>query len=179
MAIKINARGRAAAPAPLAARGGATPRKRRRATLSAKDVERFWAKVDQSGDCWLWKCKRTASGGQFRVNGKRPVAHRIAWEVTRGAIPPRYAVRRTCGNLLCVRPEHLQLASGAECAWRAKLTPSQVAAIRQRYSTGTISQRGLAREFGVSPQSINRLLHNLTWRQVTPPRGRARAAATV
>jgi hypothetical protein len=144
----------------------AARRKQRGPALSEKDVERFWSKVDQTGDCWLWKCRRTASGGQFRVGGKRPVAHRIAWQVSFGVIPPRYAVRRACGNLLCVRPEHLQLVSGAECAWRAKLTPAQVATIRQRYATGNISQRGLAREFGVSPQSINRLLHNLTWRQV-------------
>jgi hypothetical protein len=147
-------------------------RKGRGLALDERDAERFWSKVDQTGECWLWKCQRTASGGQFRVSGKRPVAHRVAWQLSHGTIPPRHAVRRTCGNLLCVRPEHLQLISGAECAWRAKLTPDQVATIRSRYSRGTISQRGLAREFGVSPQSINRLLHRLTWREVAAPRRR-------
>ena len=149
-----------------------TNKKARGLALSEPDAERFWSKVNQTGDCWLWNCRRTASGGQFRVSGKRPVAHRVAWQLIHGSIPPRYAVRRTCGNLLCVRPEHLQLVSGAECAWRAKLTPDQVSTIRTRYAQGTMSQRGLAREFGVSPQSINRLLHGLTWREVASPRRR-------
>ncbi len=55
--------------------------------------ERFWAKVDKSGDCWEWTAGRSNQGyGQFAINrgGKRwktEPAHRVAWELTNGEIP--------------------------------------------------------------------------------------------
>lgn len=77
--------------------------------------DRFWSKVDKSGDCWLWQGKpRAADGcGQFSVerNGRRgPVlVHRYVYETTYGEIPPLAEVERTCNHPLCVRPEHLRL----------------------------------------------------------------------
>lgn len=46
---------------------------------------------------------------------------------------------------------------------RAKLTEEQVRAIREKYATGSVSQRGLAREYGVEPRTINLIVHNKTW----------------
>lgn len=79
--------------------------------------DRFWSKVDKSGECWLWTDKpRAADGlGQFSIdrNGKRRLvlAHRFAYELAYGEIPAG-EVARTCNHLLCVRPEHLRLAAG-------------------------------------------------------------------
>lgn len=42
---------------------------------------------------------------------------------------------------------------------RRKLTPAQYSAIREEYNTGTISQRGLARKYGVSRRSIVFILY--------------------
>ena len=76
--------------------------------MSASTVEeRFWSKVDkQPGACWLWTASSFKNGrGQFRVGARNQQAHRVAWELTFHS-PPIGLLRSTCGNLLCVRPDH-------------------------------------------------------------------------
>jgi HNH endonuclease len=69
--------------------------------------ERFWSKVDKHPRaCWLWTASTFKNGrGQFRVGVRNQQAHRVAWELTLHA-PPIGLLRSTCGNLLCVRPDH-------------------------------------------------------------------------
>ena len=73
-------------------------------------AERFWAKVDKSGDCWLWTEGRfrwrAADYGAFTVKGKRVAAHRVAYTLTYGAI--KHTIDHLCRNTLCVRPDHLE-----------------------------------------------------------------------
>jgi hypothetical protein len=73
--------------------------------------ERFWSKVVMGDDCWLWQAAiRSSDGiGVFGYDGKILYAHRLAWVIAFGPLPSRAEVRRTCGNLLCVRPLHLLL----------------------------------------------------------------------
>lgn len=69
-------------------------------------VERFWSKVEKGPDCWLWRGSRSGGGqGQFRVGRSMERAHRVAWVLTFGSLPPRQ-LRSMCGNLDCVRPDH-------------------------------------------------------------------------
>jgi len=80
-------------------------------------AERFWAKVDRSGDCWLWTAgvwKSRGGYGKFqagssRANARVVYAHRQAWELTNGAIPEGAIVRHRCDNPPCVNPDHLVL----------------------------------------------------------------------
>lgn len=82
-------------------------------------VERFWAKVDSSDPtgCWPWTGNRnTSSGfGIARTEKGRMLAHRVAWELTHGVqlSSDEYILHlrleEGCGNILCVRPEHLYL----------------------------------------------------------------------
>lgn len=78
--------------------------------------ERFWAKVDTEGDCWLWKAAVRASDGigVFGYEGKILYAHRVAYVIAFGSLPRGAAVRRSCTNPLCVRPLHLVLALRGE-----------------------------------------------------------------
>lgn len=46
----------------------------------------------------------------------------------------------------------------------AKLTCIQVAQIIARYASGTETQRGLAKEFGVSQRQILRIVHGVSWK---------------
>jgi hypothetical protein len=76
-------------------------------------AERFWEKVDRTGDCWLW----TGSGdryGHVRLNGKIVQAHRVAWELTNGPIPEGLQCLHTCDRPLCVNPEHLWLGTRSD-----------------------------------------------------------------
>lgn len=72
------------------------------------DKERFWSKVNKSGECWLWTASPGAHGrGQFSVEGRPVVATRYSWEMAHGAVPDGAEVRQSCGHKLCVRPSHL------------------------------------------------------------------------
>lgn len=75
--------------------------------------ERFWSKVDTSGECWLWMAVRTVSGyGQFTpVHGKRAAAHRWAYAETYGAIPAGLTLDHLCRTRACVKPAHLEPVS--------------------------------------------------------------------
>lgn len=74
--------------------------------------ERFWAKVDKSGDCWNWTAYVMPLGyGQFQGIGSKVLAHRFAYEITKGAIPKGIEVDHVCFNRICVRPDHLRLTT--------------------------------------------------------------------
>lgn len=71
--------------------------------------ERFWSKVDKSGDCWLWQGGVNNGGyGSFAVDGHRKVmAHRYSVELDGREIPPSMYVCHTCDTPRCVNPAHL------------------------------------------------------------------------
>lgn len=79
------------------------------------DTERFWAKVDRTGACWLWVAGVDRRGyGRFWARGHQHGAHREAYRLTYGEIPDGLFVCHRCDTPLCVRPSHLFLGSHAE-----------------------------------------------------------------
>jgi hypothetical protein len=73
-------------------------------------TDRFWEKVDKSGECWVWTAAKQASGyGKFVIRkGDTPVgAHRLAYQLEVGDIPEGMYVLHRCDNPSCVRPDHL------------------------------------------------------------------------
>ena len=48
---------------------------------------------------------------------------------------------------------------------RSKLTEAQVVVIRARYKKGGVTQAYLAKHFGVSQQTIHRIVSNLLWKR--------------
>ncbi len=96
------------------------------------DDQRFWSRVDMSGDCWLWTGPvRSYGAGKviMRVSGRsRDIsAHRLAWEMEHGAVPDGMKVVQTCGNPLCVR--HL------------RLSPSRFTKIQARHIDSPLPER--------------------------------------
>jgi len=78
------------------------------------EVSRFWSKVDKSGDCWLWTAGLRLGYGQFRRThdrGNPAVAHRYAYEITKGQIPAGMQLDHLCRNRACVNPDHLEPVS--------------------------------------------------------------------
>jgi hypothetical protein len=80
-----------------------------------ESIERFSAKVDRSGDCWVWTGSRS-TGGYARVwDGKRVVqAHRLSYELFVGPIPDGLYLDHLCRNRRCVKPEHLEPVTNQE-----------------------------------------------------------------
>lgn len=71
--------------------------------------ERFWEKVDKSGDCWNWVGSDNGRGyGIFYHDGRYSRAHRFAYELMVGPIPEGLTLDHLCRNTYCVRPRHLQ-----------------------------------------------------------------------
>lgn len=77
---------------------------------------RFWSAVRRIDGCWEWKGFRNHNGyGRLTFHGRQYLAHRIAWELTKGAsIPKGMHVLHHCDNPPCVRPVHLWLGNDAD-----------------------------------------------------------------
>lgn len=76
-------------------------------------TERFWAKVDKSGDCWLWTAGTNSWGyGAFSVAGRMVGAHRFAYELIVGPIPAGKELdRRASCPKRCINPGHLRITT--------------------------------------------------------------------
>ncbi|MBI5315856.1 MAG: HNH endonuclease [Nitrospirae bacterium] len=71
--------------------------------------DRFWSKVAKGPpeDCWLWMGARLLTGyGVFSLGGSDG-AHRVAWMLTHGPIPPGRHICHHCDNPPCCNPAHL------------------------------------------------------------------------
>lgn len=75
----------------------------------AEAEERFWAKVDQAGECWLWTGDLDQNGyGNALVNRRKRKAHRVAYEALVGPIPEGLELDHLCRVRNCVRPDHCE-----------------------------------------------------------------------
>ena len=74
-------------------------------------ADRFWAKADKSGECWLWTASRTKKGyGQFKAE-HMVYAHRFAYELLVGPIPDGLTIDHLCRVRHCVNPDHMEPVS--------------------------------------------------------------------
>lgn len=142
--------------------------------------ERFWAKVNRrtENDCWDWTAARIRGYGSFWTGHRQVCAHRYSYEVHRGEIPEGMCVCHACDNRRCVNPNHLFLGTNAdniadkvskgrqakgERHGLAKLTATQVAEIRARYTGKYGEQTVLAEEFGVDHTTIHYIFKGRLW----------------
>ena len=132
-------------------------------------------------ECWEWIGAKLPTGyGLIRVDSKTIRAHRLALELHLGRpITPGLNVLHSCDNPGCVNYSHLREGTQQENVddmmerGRAvlpsqppgqKLTWDQVNEIRSRVGQ---TRTAIAKEFGMSPSQISRIINNKTW--ANPP----------
>jgi len=129
--------------------------------------ERFWARVDKSGSCWLWTGYVTENGygqfGQSTVSGDNEYAHRYSYKISHGPIPEGSMVLHKCDVRTCVRPDHLYLGTAKQNTAdmdargrrgkNARLPPEIVRAIRS--TAGSHTQ--IARRFDLSLTCVSNI----------------------
>lgn len=78
-------------------------------------AERFWAKVEKTDACWLWRGTLHQLGyGRVKVDGKNKGAHRVAYELAVGPIADGLEIEHLCHVRACVNPDHLRAATHAQ-----------------------------------------------------------------
>src|ERR1700677_332108 len=70
--------------------------------------DRFWAKLDKSGKCWLWTGPLNTWGyGRTKWNYKYWSTHRLAYMLAKGPIPKGLTIDHLCRIKKVCNPEHL------------------------------------------------------------------------
>ena len=137
------------------------------------DPASLWDRV-AVGDpqhCWPWLGARTAKGyGRITIGGKEWRAHRLAYTLTKGEVPPDKVVRHTCDNPPCCNPAHLELGTvldnnhdaikrGRKVVFRgmrnanAKLSDDDVRRIRADSRRQTV----IARDYRIAPSTVSEI----------------------
>jgi hypothetical protein len=75
--------------------------------LEYVNVDAFWAQVEKSDDCWLWRGRYDDDGyGTISVGSNTVRTHRLAFSIEHGRWPEPCCLHR-CDVRGCVRPDHL------------------------------------------------------------------------
>jgi hypothetical protein len=117
----------------------------------ATEEERFWSKVDKSGDCWLWLGSLNEEGyGKFHSGRSCVRAHRYAYKLLVGPIPPGLNLDHLCHT----RDESCRL--GNECPHRRCVNPAHLEPVTQREN---VHRSPLARSVEAAAASIRNRTH--------------------
>ncbi|MCY7391790.1 MAG: HNH endonuclease [Leptolyngbyaceae cyanobacterium CAN_BIN12] len=156
--------------------------------LTSEIEQRFWRKVRKlppsnlNSGCWEWiGCIETNGYGTFVIEHQTKVAaHRFSLAMATNRTELTLLACHKCDNPTCVNPDHLYWGTSAENNQdRAdrnrtakgtqintnKLSESQVREIRELLK-GSISIRGIAKDYGVSHSTIARIRDGKIWKHL-------------
>ncbi|WP_105133474.1 HNH endonuclease signature motif containing protein [Burkholderia sp. BE12] len=145
-------------------------------------ADRFarWTEAIPESGCLIWMGAITPRGyGEITLGGRAQRAHRIAYQIAHGPIPPGMQVLHRCDVRCCVAPGHLFLGkeidnvrdmiekgrrastAGARNG-AAKLTDDQVRAIRSDLR----AQTAVAEAFGIHQSLVSLIRARKRWAHV-------------
>lgn len=154
--------------------------------------ERFWAFVEKTSACWVWKGPQDKDGyGVFTVGYKTLRAHRFSLEL-KNLKTPVHQVLHKCDNPSCVRPDHLfegtaadnmrdKLLKGRHVSGMArhperaakgvdhgmgKLTEEAVIDIRTNYVPRKVPLKFFSEKYGVTVTCVLEVVKKRTWKHL-------------
>lgn len=150
--------------------------------MTPEQIKVFDNVVPSAGGCMVWTMSTTDGYGAFKILGTAYKSHRVALEYKLGRkINKGMQSIHSCDNRRCCNPNHLREGTNSdnmrdkaergrvnvrgEKNPRAKLNRADVAAIRDRYAAGGVSQQKIADEYGVSQVAISKIVLKENWRE--------------
>lgn len=144
-------------------------------------VLEFEDKILKTDACWLWSGMIHKDGyGGISINRVSFKAHRVSYELYKGAIPEGMLVCHSCDVRNCVNPKHLFLGSHTDNmrdmkekgrankdkrgGGKPKLSHSLAIEIRGLFSAGVYNHRQLAERYNVGRAAIHNIILNKSWR---------------
>lgn len=110
------------------------------------DIQRFFAKIDFTEDCWIWQASLDSKGyAQFTYKGKNKRGHRVAFELMKGGLIGGMDLDHLCRNRACVKPEHLEQVTRSTNLRRGELWQSKKTHCPKGHSYDYIDNRGARR----------------------------------
>jgi hypothetical protein len=136
--------------------------------------------VDSVTGCWNFNGSTAGRGyGQIYGYPKTKLAHRVSYELHKGAIPSGLCVCHKCDNMKCVNPDHLFLGTVAENNQdmiakgrgvqsnlphpkgelhpRTRLSDVQVSEIRELCSNSGMTQTQIGELYGIKHAHVSRI----------------------
>jgi len=147
-------------------------------------------RTEEVGDCFLWTGSTSGGNPTYTPHGKTcTLVRRAMFELAGGVLKPRVPLITTCGEKLCIHPEHIKPSSTKEIGklaakrggWKgkdraakiatakrtscAKLTLDDAREIRLSSETGPV----LAARYGVNRSLITGIKAGTRWRDYSSP----------
>ena len=143
--------------------------------INEKQINRFWGKVDKTGDCWNWTGQTSCGYGCVSIDYKTRRCHRVSYYLCKGDIPSGLNVNHRCDNKLCVNPDHLYAGTQKEnikdaldrnLMGSSKLSPEDIPKILS-YKGSKMYLREIGEIFGVDRKTISSVLTGKTWSHIS------------
>lgn len=145
-------------------------------TPAVDPIDHFWTyvKPGEPGECWPWSGPVNTDGyGDMNIaKAATRQAHRFAYKMLVGEVPPGWVVCHACDNPPCCNPLHLfagtqadnmadkaakgRAARGARNG-ASRLSEHDYLEIERRADAGERQNR-IAADFGITPQAVSQYL---------------------
>jgi len=138
--------------------------------------ERFYDKVmpEPNSGCWLWVGSERKGYGRLycRENGRQKPysAHRLSYELHKGAIPRGMIICHRCDNTYCVNPDHLYCGTHeqntADMFARGRAARQIPAPVISKIKNSQRGLAALAREYGLHRTTVWKIQTGRRWGHV-------------